>query len=74
MKCPSCNYVYEDRYTVNGCEVIKGDKKFINIHTEHLLLMDNPEECTHGDYNYESKLRVYLKACPICKTVILDDN
>lgn len=74
MKCPSCDYEYEDKYTFNGYEVIKGDKEFIDIYTEHSFLIDNPEECSYGDYNYESKIKAHLKACPKCKTVILDMN
>lgn len=74
MKCPSCNYEYEGKYGLNEYETIKGDEKFIDIYTEHSLKIDNPKECTHGDYDYETKIKVSLKACPKCKTVILDTD
>lgn len=74
FKCPSCKYEYEERHTDNGYEIIKGDKEFIDIYTGNSVMVDNLEECTPGDCNYEDKVKADLKACPKCNTVILYMN
>lgn len=74
MKCPYCNYEYQEEFDDKNYEYIPiiGDEKFIELYTEHKVKIDNLKRCEHGDYNYQSKIEVNLIACPKCKIVFLD--
>lgn len=71
--CPSCGYISKWKYNSEYQEeFIEGDEKFIKIFTQSDIVINNPVEITPGDYDYEPLIKVYLRACPKCKTVILD--
>lgn len=68
LKCAACGYIYE----ATDDKKIQGDEEFIRIFTAHKLEIKNPEPMSHGDYNHNDYLQVYIYGCPKCKTIIFD--
>jgi len=57
-----------------ACGFIRGEENFIRIFSDHKFKIENQNECQDGDYDYKSKIEVYLYACPKCQTVLMDYN
>ncbi|OHD20795.1 MAG: hypothetical protein A2Y34_07125 [Spirochaetes bacterium GWC1_27_15] len=55
-----------------ACGFTRGEEDFIRIFSDHKFKIDNPNECHHGDYDYESQVIVELYACPKCKSVLMN--
>lgn len=60
MKCRACNY-----------EEDGSNRDFIQIESRTKFEIENTEEPTPGDYDYERKIGVRLCACPECFTVVM---
>jgi len=73
MKCGACGYEHQGGWTGNGYVNIIGNEKFIRVFSDHKFKRENPEECHHGDYDYQDTIEIELYACPKCKMILMKD-
>jgi hypothetical protein len=69
-ECKACGFKEQYEGACFGAGFVT--KEFLELFTEHKILINNPKECAFGDYDYQQKVPVRLYACPECGTVFME--